>query len=1382
MSNSGAKAALRGYRLQTLYILHEILSSKGSGLTFQPEGNEDLAVYQGDKLIRAVQIKALGEPLVLSNFIEANKEDTFIHRCLKLLNTDDTIRVEVISFGSIGNEIKNAWSKFDENKKSNQDKIKKKLDNFNISNAHADKIFKHLKWNTVLESQLNSTISDCLSKTLTSGSIENALSLLTAWLYIASEQQTKITHSVLLEKITSIGQYFSEREAHHQEWFKSIKPLQDDNTPGQLHLEKEYYRGISTRFSHIQANLDIRRDEQLTTIDEFFKTTQTVVIHGASGQGKTSLAYRYLHDFIPEDWRLQINFIENRSHAQNIALAIADHLAIFNATLYLYLDVSPRDLDWTALVKALLDRPNIKILISIREEDLARQNVSNEELGSPALVPLKFSKDEAEKIYLNLVAKGAAKPYPSFDQAWLGFGGNGSLLEYIFFLTQTESLKEKLKFQVKRLRCEVREGKLEPLAIKLLLACSVATSYEARIKIGALINAVELRDPKGTFNLFENEYLIRRSDDNLHIEALHPIRSKLLTEVLVDPAFSPWIDSALCVMPCLEENDLETFLLYAFIERPNEFHPLFDNLKQLNVETWGAVAGISRALLWFGISSHVLENREVINAARLMAGNDGWSFLLSPDIGNVLETNPIGDLLNILGKNNPKQLNKFLKLRENISSSELVYEYISYWLIHLPTNLMKPESNGDWSNMGEALLWMGRLKVNNELDLSWIMELDVDAAFDDIAPLADLSIGLYYFSKKLYQSFIEKNKQQIEAIFQKSTQTLMLEHQANNPIAHYIIPDYHLSSDNYDGSYLNGLSVTRATLLRKLFPENERYGAKGYGHQNILIDLPLDESHKNIIKSAIPLPQFVSINSTWTNYADYTFRPNNWLDYANNILSIRKQILTGLIKLNKTLNTYFKKKKSQSLIDVVKIESEYWEGLAKINWQLTKLPKLAVDPWGITSEGTLTNTNNKAKNTIHFLSMQNHSKNFRKSLNDYIDPLANFFNQSHSILIVNGFIGRLPKEQHPSFLQKVEASELAYTEHNLHLSCLNFNNALNNLETFQHEFRNIFKEIIPSSVLDKLEKQEITKLTKAWPLWYQFAHSPEHYWPNSPDICASAIAAKTKRELIKSITQTLNGIDNSSIHASILSDGYIYEGKKALWIEVRIDDISALEHVLIDTVEALTQAIRPLKFKDLKYFVMADLWEYFVIVPINAETTISNVSWVLLANSFAGDEPVINEDKPFLYLPRPISQQALNHFNLKSTELINDTILTSLEAEIGKIFSVINHIHCFNVLVSDMNTAGEETLQHYLTSLIEPLVEHIDLATGYIDEMRKHTDNDENNLTQVLDISEHAIQPYETPEDKKIMVNLSDCKEWAELLHEALSELQIIKLEENVYT
>ncbi|WP_205952726.1 hypothetical protein, partial [Rahnella sp. CFA14(1/10)] len=158
--------------------------------------------------------------------------------------------------------------------------------------------------------QLDFDISKCLRQTLTSGSTEHALSLLTSWLLEASEKRTKITHEILFEKIKSIGRYFAEREAHHHEWFKSVTPLESNNTIEKHSLEKEYYRGVSTRFSHIQAQLDILRQDQLTEIDNQFKISQTVIIHGASGQGKTSLAYRYLYEYVPEAWRLQVKFIE----------------------------------------------------------------------------------------------------------------------------------------------------------------------------------------------------------------------------------------------------------------------------------------------------------------------------------------------------------------------------------------------------------------------------------------------------------------------------------------------------------------------------------------------------------------------------------------------------------------------------------------------------------------------------------------------------------------------------------------------------------------------------------------------------------------------------------------------------------------------------------------------------------------------------------------------------------------------------------------------------------------------------------------------------------------------------------------------------------------
>ena len=55
---SDATPAYRGYRLQALYVLWRILESEDSAhLIFQPEGYEDLAVYDSEEtLLEVVQV------------------------------------------------------------------------------------------------------------------------------------------------------------------------------------------------------------------------------------------------------------------------------------------------------------------------------------------------------------------------------------------------------------------------------------------------------------------------------------------------------------------------------------------------------------------------------------------------------------------------------------------------------------------------------------------------------------------------------------------------------------------------------------------------------------------------------------------------------------------------------------------------------------------------------------------------------------------------------------------------------------------------------------------------------------------------------------------------------------------------------------------------------------------------------------------------------------------------------------------------------------------------------------------------------------------------------------------------------------------------------
>ncbi len=1366
MDNSGAKAALKGYRLQTLFILNEIFHTKNSELIYQPEGREDLAIYDGERLIRVVQVKARSEPLVLSSF-SPEKEDSFFHRITKLLSTNGNVAIEIASFGDIGNEIKKACS----GDNSSQNKIKNKLKNHGVSELDTQKLFQKVSWNKVSETELVKGFNLLLNKTVTAGNPEHALSLLTSWLYIASEKRTKVTHKELVEKLTAIGKYFSERAAHHQEWFKSILPLIDDADIDIDSLSKEYYKGVSSRFTHIQANLDVHRKVLLQKIDELLKTNRTLIIHGASGQGKTSLAFRYLYDYIPEEWRFHISFIEDRKHAQTITAAIADHLAVFKVTVHIYIDVSPRDADWTMLVKSLMDKANVKVIVCIREEDLARQNISNEELGLPAFLPVNFAKSEAKEIYTTLVNQGIAKLFPSADQAWVTFGGEGSLLEFIYFLTQTESLEEKLRSQVKRIRNEVSSGKLEKHAINLLLGCAIATAYEARIQIGVMAKELNLNDPVGVLSLFENEYLLRRSTDKKYIEALHPIRSRILSNILVDPAFYPWEDAVQIVISSLVESDLDTFLLYSFLEHPMEFESVFQRLIKSKLKTWRGISGVCKALLWHGISQHANDNNEVITQAREFTGDSGWKFLLLPDFAKIFEVNPVDEVIDMLGKGNPEAIAKSKALKAAISSPDDVFNHLKLFLKNISYEIEQPHSDSDWHGLCEVLIWLSHLKINVSLNLSWVINLDVKKCFSTIEPLAALTLGLYLFKTDLYLQFIEKNRCVIEELFQYSTDTLWLEHLPDNPIAHYIISNDHI--ENSEHSSFNDLSVRRAKLLRILFPNNEKFGAKGYGHQVHCMELPLDESEKTgILKSAIPIKQFVDVNAIWANYADFIHRSDDWVEYTNNILAIREKLTGGLVLLNNALVSYFKKNKSISIIGW-KINSKYWEGLSKTHMHVPMLPKIAVDPWGFTSEGTVHSKDEKSSNqaTINYLSIQRQYQGYKKALGDYVSSITNFYNQSHLILMVNGLIGRLPQEQHELIFRKAEEIGQNYSKHGLHLSVVNLDDARKHLREMQLEFRKQFEGIVDLNTLKKTETKETEKFNKVWSLWFQFAHSPENHWKTSPESRALSIVNMERRSLLDKIVNSLNKLASNDLTTEILNNGYECDGKKSLWITVSASKLASLDVFFEEMVEALTDAIRPLEYRDLKYFVMTNEWEQFVIIPKVNGLTLSHLSWVIQTASFAGEQPILDEEKQWLYLPRPIEASAIKYFGLETKHASHYSGLSELEEGLAGIYGIVNHMHCFADLVPNINETGKDILTNYLTGLLPNLKEHVDS----IERLCENFDNVDEDLQCVLEECQHAALPYDMPDDNNINIQLSDCAEWATLLNEAISELQLNK-------
>lgn len=365
--------------------------------------------------------------------------------------------------------------------------------------------------------------------------------------------------------------------------------------------------------------------------------------------------------------------------------------------MFIHIDVSPRDLEWMELVKSLLDEQNIRILITIREEDLARNTSSDAELGFPKTIALDFDQNEARSICERLVEQGVATSHLSFDDAWSRFGGNGPLLEFVYFLTQAETLKERLRAQVLHLREEVRAGSVSSQEFDFLRICCVATAFEARIDVASLANALQLRDPIRTLQLFEREYLLRSSDDRQYVESLHPIRSDILAHELTDQALAPWPESARLAINHMPESDLEAFFLYAFARRRIDISSFVEVVEQHRPKTWSGVAAIVRSLLWLGVLEYVDANMALITEAKTIFKH-AWYMVLSYDIGGI---GPGGDeqLLEGLENLNPSAVEVARTLRSKQTDKRMVYDRLTKWAATTDFEPRSPENSVDWGDL-----------------------------------------------------------------------------------------------------------------------------------------------------------------------------------------------------------------------------------------------------------------------------------------------------------------------------------------------------------------------------------------------------------------------------------------------------------------------------------------------------------------------------------------------------------------------------------------------------------------------------------------------------------------------------------------------------------
>lgn len=946
-------ATYRGFRRQAIYALSRLVNADATtAQIFQPEGAEDLAVFDDSmSLVEVVQVKDLGRPLVLSD-LDPRKPNGFLNRCHKFLENNANLRIVLVHFGTVGEELELA---INEDGTQRFQVAKKVARHGYLSGEEVNKVLSALSLQGVSESLLVEHIHHWVSETLAGADADVAVDLLSWWLYRASEDKARLRRDELRSRVMDIGSFIADREAHHSEWFRSIHPLTAltlDSLQRET-MERQFRTGVSATFAHISAGVDVVRHAKLTKIALALREHEILIIRGASGQGKSTLALRYLHDFVPEHWRFQVSGVEDSRQSASVARALASHAKALGVCPHVLVEVSSGDERWPELVQALQASGAVKVIVTIREEDWSRTELFQHQFDFVDM-PLEFDEQEARLLWQSIPPKLKARRFRHFQDAWKMFGQGTLLLEFIHLVTEGTTLSERVREQVKARRRAGRSGAVSEKELEFLSLVAVASEFECRLPTKDTVAYVGLQAAPAVIESMSREFLIRTSPGGEFLEGLHPVRSAMLVASLCDNALNPWEKVAQRCIKLIDQRQVGSFLLHAAIRYPNEIGRLLPTLTEIRFDTWEPLSGIVRFLLWLGVSDYVRENNDVLNRAILDSSN-GWFAILDTDIAEVGsgKSKTIVDILRQMG--NLERLEVVERLRAQQSPKHHLFRHLAEWLRVFDTPPQNPNTAADWQGFAELTYWLGQKSLNSTFAPdSFLPALSSQLSSLPVHAVADVVSAMGNFDTSLTERWCDENIEVLVRLIKEATQSTVVEIRNDSVFLDFLIPHdveraiERLGSKTGSNDPIHEFTIIQLDLVRRLIPTKTRYGGRGHGVGDPHVEQNSYEK-QGVLREGLVLRWGPQLNAQFGGLVELRRRPADWQEYARLTIELREQATDGLARFASRLEASFESPDAPPVVHHDGSRRAF-SALYQLARSAPSLPKVAVDPWGFIDE------------------------------------------------------------------------------------------------------------------------------------------------------------------------------------------------------------------------------------------------------------------------------------------------------------------------------------------------------------------------------------------------------------------------------------------------
>lgn len=1130
-SDIGAQAAWKGFSSQTLYISYRLLMDE-DGYEYYPEDIEDLVIKKDGTIIEAVQVKNISSNLTLSSLASTKTSEGgegFFNRMCSLHAVDKSFSgIKIVYFGELGAELQAVANDNKEIKKILANRLKEK---HKLSSEDATWLIDSLKFEKVNLDELEERLKEQIESYVpVMPAPELAQELLVQYISRLSNSKGYTTLAIWKDKIHEIGVSISAIDGFYKEYNKSLVCLSELKlNTNQEQLQNEFLQGVSVHPSHIRSGVDVKRDYWLKKIQFAVGNNGVAVIKGVSGQGKSALCYRYLLDTYPEGCVFCVRTIATEKQAQNLVVAL-DGLRKHNNNLIIYIDVQPGEVLWAFLVQELQARGlEIPVLVSIRNEDYNATPLNGNSIKYD-MIEVALSKEEAENIYNIFISERPHPVYRTFEDAWIAFGGEGPLIEFVYLLSNNQTLTSRLQYQIDAL---IKE-KVSDEWLELLQLVCYAGRLGANVDFLSVKKEIHCSTMQSAIQRLKDEYLIRVVDEN-KIEALHPVRAQIVFDTICIQTGTTEKDIVFKMLPCVESKNIRVILMDYFSHQPCNLDDLYQ-LSQCEFTDWIGFASVIKTMLWLDAKRYVDCNMVAIQDLIKKRGK-GWLCFLPLDLSGIYHSHEI--IANTMKElpifKDKEALQRAIDETKNtLTSLTIDYKATDYFIKNCVHPSLLPQTDEDKSSFGYALFWMAKrdcevhMLIDSEEIVQCICSGELQAAADIVRGLSEHTT----FSTA-YQTALDRlvNKLISEMNVMSFTEN------KNEIICKFIPPLENEVTIPEKTKNLNQYwRIKMLDILEQMYPQKEYIDIELLG-VDLLDDLgiePLD--YKLRMHKDRRYNTWVSEVNGWVKIRiDYTQRPESWGQYVAEVDEIRKDVNELIEQTIRLIDDIYKKgrftkdrwKKIENQMGVFRSHT----------FAENHLPASAVDPYCLYSEGKNNIPASEYFPMRQLLSVKKY-KRFRKYFNEVYSSLDNFYNQFAEVLLV-----RIKKEDISSIK-------------NPRLAMYNLYSATKAFCSFCYEYDSLFSEYSGLSTFFKQEEAEnLLTLLNVW----------RYILDNPPKGRAIAYEAKLRYRKGKTFFQdTLARIPGAVGGTLFVTNHYAYIAK-----DYNIDENNTIEKEYVNLVYEL---------------------------------------------------------------------------------------------------------------------------------------------------------------------------------------------------------------------